>query len=72
MNRDRLTSIKETLLNANHPMRTQLAAAAQRVYDDWQVDAEGYDWQVGAGGICHLIAEAMQDVLSKYAVWSQS
>jgi hypothetical protein len=70
--RDQLTSIKDTFLNARHPMRAQLARAAQQVYDDWQLDEEGYDWQVGAGGICHLIADAMTDVLSKYSVWSQS
>ena len=72
MKRDQLTSIRATFLDVNHPMRAQLAAAAQRVYDDWQVDAEGLDWQVGSGGICHLIADVMQDVLSKYGVWSQS
>ena len=72
MQRDQLTSIRETFLDPRHPMRTQLAAAAQRVYDDWQVDEEGYDWQVGVGGICHLIADAMTDVLSTYGVWAVS
>jgi hypothetical protein len=72
MNRDRLTSLKDTFLRPGHPMRAQLAKAAQRIYDDWQLDTEGYDWQVGAGGICHLIADAMTDVLGKHNVWSQS
>ena len=70
--RDRLTSIQETFLDPRHPMRKKLAKAAQRVYDAWQIDEEGYDWQVGAGGICHLIADAMLDVLSKYDVWAVS
>lgn len=44
-------------------LRGELARAAQGVYDDWTLDADGYHWQVGAGGICHLIADALLDVL---------
>jgi hypothetical protein len=41
-----------------------LVRVAQREYDDWQQDAEGYDEEVGSGGICHLIADKMAGVLS--------
>jgi len=42
----------------------ELLAAAQSVYDEWnQVD--GHDEMLGTGGICHLIAEKMCDVLAE-------
>jgi hypothetical protein len=66
--RSRLVSAHETILSRTHPLRQQLAQAAQTVYDAWQVDEQGYDWQVGGGGICHLIADAMVDVLARYGV----
>ena len=34
-----------------------LVKEAQKQYDDWQQDEEGYDEEVGGGGICHLIAD---------------
>ena len=48
-------------------LRSQLpfiVAAAQVVYDEWSQDEEGYDEEVGSGGICDGIAEAMVDVLT--------
>jgi hypothetical protein len=40
---------------------------AQEVYDAWELDDEGYDWQVGSGGICHLIADEIAGVVSTVA-----
>jgi len=40
---------------------------AQEVYDAWELDDEGYDWQVGGGGICHLIADEIAGVVSQVA-----
>lgn len=44
-------------------LRPALAAAAQRVYDAWDASDVDGDWQVGFGGICHLIADALIEVL---------
>jgi len=48
-------SLSETL----ELLRPQLAQAAQRVYDQWEQDSEGYDEELGGGGICQDIAEAI-------------
>lgn len=49
-------------------LRTELAAAAQRVYDDWIQDAEGHDEGRGYGGICHEIADAFSEVLYSHGI----
>lgn len=41
-----------------------LLKAAQTEYDAWEQDAEGYDEELGEGGICHLIADAHASVLT--------
>jgi len=46
----------------------QLIKAAQQVYDEWQQDDEGYDEELGHGGICQDIAEAISGVLSDYGI----
>src|SRR5208282_364562 len=44
----------------------QLAIAAQKVYDQWDASDETYgDPEVGFGGICHVIVDAMADVVSR-------
>lgn len=43
-----------------YEMRHHFAAAAQLVYDEWE---QGPDDELNGGGICHLIAEAICDVL---------
>jgi hypothetical protein len=40
----------------------QLAMAGQLQYDQWE-QVDGYDEEVGGGGICHLIAEKMVDII---------
>jgi hypothetical protein len=42
----------------------RLAAAGQQEYDVWTQDEEGYDEELGSGGICHLIADRMVGTLS--------
>jgi len=44
-------------------LRPQLAAAAQSVYDEWEQDADGLDFELGSGGICDRISEAMASVI---------
>lgn len=55
-------------IRAVRQLAPQLAAASQTVYDAWQQDDEGYDDELGSGGICDGIAEAMQDCLSQHGV----
>jgi hypothetical protein len=56
---------KSELYRQIDALKPQLAAAAQEVYDAWDAsDEENGDWQVGTGGICHLIADKMLDVLT--------
>ena len=43
----------------------QLAKAAQKVYDDWAQDEEGYDEELGEGGICQDIADSMAYIMSE-------
>jgi len=45
----------------------ELLDSAQKVYDDWQQDVEGGSCgneELNGGGICHLIADAMIEVLA--------
>ena len=51
-----VTEIQQSLMK----LRPQMAAAAQQVYDEWQ---QGEDDDLNGGGICHLIAEAITDVV---------
>jgi hypothetical protein len=48
------------LLNA----RQQFSAAAQRIYDEWDQSHPDGDPDLGFGGICQDIAEAISDVVS--------
>jgi len=65
------TLLRENLINENNDklyntlltLRKDLASSAQKVYDDWEQDDEGYDDVYGGGGICDDIADAMCDVI---------
>ena len=59
----RLNSIKEVDV-----IKEELATAAQEVYDGWVQDEEGNDEELGSGGICHLIADTLLDVLYKHGI----
>jgi hypothetical protein len=43
-----------------------MTQAAQKVYDSWYQDEEGFDEMYAGGGICHDIAGAIVDVIYKY------
>lgn len=46
-------------------LRADLCLEAQKIYDDWEQDEDGYDEEYGHGGICQDIASAFCDVLSE-------
>lgn len=49
-------------------LRSQLAEAAQQVYDEWEQDENGEcEWR-GTGGICDDIADGLGDVLTKHRI----
>jgi len=60
-----------TIVRPNHlptlaevrELTPSLAAAAQAVYDEWDQDADGYDEELGTGGICDRVADRMRDVI---------
>ena len=54
-----------SLLSRIEPLRPQLAAAAQAVYDPWdQSDEDSGDPELGFGGLCQDIADALSGVLN--------
>lgn len=44
-------------------LRPELAAAAQKVLDEWVQDEDGWDEELGSGGACDEISKAMTEVL---------
>jgi len=51
-------------------LRSQLAQAAQKVYDEWDQSGEDGDPELGFGGICQDVAEAIAGVLDKHGIES--
>ena len=45
-------------------LRSELALAAQAVVDEWQQDEEGVDEELGGGGVCDRVSDAMSSVVS--------
>jgi hypothetical protein len=59
------------LLESLQDLRPKLALAAQSVYDEWDAsDQEFGDCEVGFGGICHLIADAMASIIGDELPWA--
>lgn len=56
---------KMRTLNDLTSLFPQLTAAAQSEYDTWHQDEDGMDEELGAGGICHLIADQFVSILSE-------
>jgi hypothetical protein len=55
----------ENLLSISDLPKHDLIRVAQKEYDEWDAsDEDDGDSEVGFGGICHLIADAMADVLN--------
>lgn len=75
---DHILSAQAILVGSRVPasllsLRPALAKAAQGVYDDWDASNElDGDWQVGFGGICHLIADELLGVLSEAGIKATS
>lgn len=44
-------------------LRPKMAQAAQEVYNAWEQDADGVDEELGGGGICDQISEAISSVI---------
>jgi len=53
-----------TIPNKLERLKSKIAQAAQRVYDEWNEDPDEYF----GGGICHLIADAIVDVLGDHNI----
>ncbi len=51
------------LLPRLRALRPAIAAAAQRILDEWQLDEEGLDPELGAGGICDRVADVIIDTI---------
>lgn len=49
-------------------LKNDLIKAAQKEYDEWEQNEEGYCDYLGYGGICQDIAEAMANVLSENGI----
>lgn len=46
-------------------LKNQFVIGAQKSYDEWQQDDEGYDEMLGHGGICQEIADEICDVCNR-------
>jgi hypothetical protein len=44
-------------------LRPAIAQTAQKIVDEWQVDEEGFDPELGAGGICDRVADAIIETI---------
>lgn len=55
--------LEASLKNELIQLRTQMAQAAQQVYDEWEQDEEGIDEVLGAGGPCDQIAQALAGIV---------
>ena len=62
----RLNSVKDI----TDDVLDAMARRAQQQYDDWVLNDEGYDEEVGGGGICHLIADDLIDELFKHKIYN--
>ncbi len=60
---------KSDLHRTLHELRPKLAEAAQKEYDAWdQSDPEYGDPELGFGGLCQNVADAMGDVLNEHGI----
>ena len=56
---DSLKSVKVL----NDVVLIRIAEVAQKQYNAWEQNEEGYDEELGTGGICHLIADDLAGIL---------
>ena len=50
-------------LNDLNLIKSKIAQCGQKIYDEWCQNEEGFDELVGYGGICHLIADEIVNLL---------
>ena len=62
---------ESSLFQYLNSIKSTLASAAQKVYDEWEQDEEGNDDIYGSGGICDDIASAMCDKIEHYGCYHQ-
>ena len=65
-NLDIQTNSKPIRLEDINALRPEIAAAANKILDAWQQDADGIDEEFGSGGACDAIAHKIQGVLSQH------
>lgn len=53
-------------------LKSKIAECGQIQYDQWSQDEQGYDHEVGVGGICHLIVDEIIKLLDKHQFESLS
>ncbi len=53
------------LLERVYALSPQLVAAAQTQYDAWNQDQDGFDEELGCGGLCQNIAEDFCSILGE-------
>jgi hypothetical protein len=49
-------------------LRPAFVAIAQKEYDYWEQDEEGWDEDYGTGGICDIIAQGIIDILCEASI----
>jgi hypothetical protein len=59
-----------SIAEITRPVLHALVQAAQKEYDKWSQDADGYDEEVGYGGICQLIADELVCILSNHDIYN--
>lgn len=65
---ERLATNGRRLQSQLRRLAPELAESAQRVYDTWEQDENGEDQDLGAGGICDLVAQEMASVLERAGI----
>jgi len=53
----------QNLLSKLHSLKPLFVKVAQDQYNSWEQDESGYDHEVGYGGICHLIADDIVEII---------
>lgn len=52
-----------TLKKELEQLKFEMAEAAQKVYDEWEQDEHGNDAELGSGGICDSITNAIAGII---------
>jgi len=47
-------------------LRPQMVHEAQEIYNSWEQDGEGLDFEYGAGGICDQVSQAISGVIAQH------